>query len=99
MMEVAAKDIEKLGGTFEMVDIGKQKVKKTLILILEKWKKCLKSTLFKPRERVTLFLFVVAAPIWRADPFASHYLGPFGDGSGKEDRLYLRPSGCAAGKR
>lgn len=27
MMEVAAKDIEKLGGTFEMVDIGKQKVK------------------------------------------------------------------------
>lgn len=27
MMEVAAKDIEKLGGTVEMVDIGKQKVK------------------------------------------------------------------------
>lgn len=27
MMETAAKDIEKLGGTVEMVDIGKQKVK------------------------------------------------------------------------
>lgn len=27
MMEMAAKDIERLGGTFEMVDIGKQKVK------------------------------------------------------------------------
>lgn len=29
MMEMAAKDIEKLGGTVEMVDIGKQKVKST----------------------------------------------------------------------
>lgn len=28
MMEMAAKDIEKLGGTVEMVDIGKQMVKK-----------------------------------------------------------------------
>lgn len=27
MMEMAAKDIEKLGGTVELVDIGKQKVK------------------------------------------------------------------------
>lgn len=26
MMEMAAKDIEKLGGTVELVDIGKQKV-------------------------------------------------------------------------
>ena len=26
MMEMAAKDIERLGGTVEMVDIGKQKV-------------------------------------------------------------------------
>ena len=27
MMEMAAKDIERLGGTVEMVDIGKQKVR------------------------------------------------------------------------
>lgn len=27
MMEMAAKDIEKLGGTVELVDIGKQKVR------------------------------------------------------------------------
>lgn len=26
MMEIAAKDIEKLGGTVELVDVGKQKV-------------------------------------------------------------------------
>lgn len=29
MMEMAAKDIERLGGTVEMVDIGTQKVKRT----------------------------------------------------------------------
>lgn len=29
MMEMAAKDIERLGGTVEMVDIGNQKVKRT----------------------------------------------------------------------
>lgn len=33
MMEVAAKDIEKLGGTVEMVDIGKQKVKTSVLLL------------------------------------------------------------------
>ena len=31
MMEMAAKDIEKLGGTVEMVDIGKQKVFKSVL--------------------------------------------------------------------
>lgn len=29
MMEMAAKDIERLGGTVEMVDIGNQQVKRT----------------------------------------------------------------------
>lgn len=29
MMEMAAKDIERLGGTVEMVDIGSQQVKRT----------------------------------------------------------------------
>lgn len=32
MMEMAAKDIEKLGGTFEMVDIGTQKVKPQIFI-------------------------------------------------------------------
>lgn len=31
MMEMAAKDIEKLGGTVELVDIGKQKVRVLLL--------------------------------------------------------------------
>lgn len=31
MMEMAAKDIERLGGTVELVDIGKQKVKRSFL--------------------------------------------------------------------
>lgn len=32
MMEVAAKDIKRLGGTVEMVDIGKQKVRVLMLI-------------------------------------------------------------------
>lgn len=42
MMEMAAKDIERLGGTVEMVDIGSQQVKRTDVDI----KKYLRSTFF-----------------------------------------------------
>lgn len=34
MMEIAAKDIEKLGGTVELVDVGKQKVLFETLLFL-----------------------------------------------------------------
>ena len=34
MMEMAAKDIERLGGTVEMVDIGKQKVSVSAVVLL-----------------------------------------------------------------
>lgn len=34
MMEMAAKDIERLGGTVELVDIGTQKVKKKCIPVV-----------------------------------------------------------------
>lgn len=32
MMEMAAKDIEKLGGTVELVDVGKQQVRACVLL-------------------------------------------------------------------
>lgn len=37
MMEMAAKDIEKLGGTVEMVDIGLQKVCKNRMFPVNVW--------------------------------------------------------------
>ncbi len=41
MMEMAAKDIEKLGGTVELVDIGKQKVYKSVALLIFSFDSCL----------------------------------------------------------
>lgn len=35
MMEIAAKDIERLGGTVELVDIGKQKVRACESVLLQ----------------------------------------------------------------
>lgn len=48
MMEMAAKDIERLGGTVEMVDIGNQKVKRTDVDIgkVKKKKKSLRTFFF-----------------------------------------------------
>lgn len=39
-----------------------------------------------------LFLRMLAAPLWRRDPFATNYLGPFGVRPREEDRVYLWPS-------
>lgn len=79
MMELAAKDIERLGGTVELVDIGKQKVKSPGFHIGEVKQSCLKGPFYtRVGECVTFFLFTVAAPLWRGDSFASNYLGPFG---------------------
>lgn len=51
MMEMAAKDIERLGGTVEMVDIGNQKVKRTGVDIgnFFFFLKYLRSTFLKPK--------------------------------------------------
>lgn len=36
-----------------------------------------------------LFLRMLAASLWRGDPFATNYLGPFGVRPWEEDRVYI----------
>lgn len=48
MMELAAKDIERLGGTVELVDVGKQMVKSPGFSFWRSQTKLLKKVLFTP---------------------------------------------------
>lgn len=98
MMEMAAKDIERLGGTVELVDIGKQKVRMVIGFSLPSlfnhnfWNLIVffNSTIFALFDRC--YYCVHAASLWRRDPPATYHLGSFGVRPWQEDRVHLWPS-------
>lgn len=70
MMELAAKDIKRLGGTVELVDIGKQKVKSPGFHIGEVKQSCLKGPFYTSVGECVTFFSVhgCSSPLERRSP-------------------------------